>query len=134
MKLGTLLALKEDGPHLLERIIAQLGEGYPAMLHYSEVLLSTAIGFEGLVAQTKALVKLGRKAEAVGWMREYAPRCEAAIKGRMPVLVAHVHDLWARIHLQGEDNQQLSICGEIGTKQSGFPARPSRLRRLQGDQ
>lgn len=91
VKLGTLLAEKyfgsSDGSESLqeklaplERIVTLLGEGYPVMLHDYEYLLGTAMGFEGLFEQAKALVELGREAEALAWMREFIPRFEAALK------------------------------------------------------
>jgi len=73
-----------DDPAPLERLVTLLGEGYPAMLHDDESLLGTAIGFEAIKLQARALVMLGRKAEASAWMREYTPGVEAFNKGIWP--------------------------------------------------
>jgi hypothetical protein len=72
------------------------------MLHDSEYLLSTAIGFEAIEPQAKALVMLGREVEALAWMREYTPRVEAYNKAKPPVVAPLFNDLWAKIHVQGK--------------------------------
>lgn len=102
---GWYMWMTPDDPAPLEGLVTLLGEGYPVMLHDDESLLGTAIGFEAIELQARALVMLGREAEALAWMREYIPRVEVFNKGMPPVVAAFFYDLWARIHTQGKEDQ-----------------------------
>lgn len=129
--LGILLAAKKEDPASQKRGIALLGEGFPVMLRehvLGDLLLPFPIGWHAINKQVFALENVGRKAEALAWMREYVPRFEAAIcsvtRAHMASWTAQMYGIWARIIWGWALKKKERTHTLIGTKQNGWPARP----------
>lgn len=85
VNLDILLAGKDEEATAWERAVALVGEGLPALLSETapgDFMLGCPIGFMGVSGRAAALKSLGRVAETIAWMREYAPRFEAVSVSR----------------------------------------------------